>query len=158
MYQNRRSTYTGFILIFVAIKVFLNLLAMPHFGFQRDEFLHLALADHMAWGYKEVPPFIALLAKVTITLFGTSIFATRIFCTIAAGFIIWFTGLITVEFGGRKFAIALACLSLIFAPGGHSHSTDHIFTEHDMAVYPPFACSNPYEPAAKFTTGLHNTT
>ena len=125
MYQNRRSSYTSFILIFVAIKVVLNLLAMPHFGFQRDEFLHLALADHMAWGYKEVPPFIALLAKVTITLFGTSVFATRIFCTIAAGFIIWFTGLITVEFGGRKFAIALACLSLIFAPA--FMASDYLF-------------------------------
>jgi hypothetical protein len=116
MYQNRRSTYAGFILIFVTIKVVLNLFAMPHFGFQRDEFLHLALADHMAWGYKEVPPFIALLAKITVTLFGTSVFATRIFCTAAAGLIIWFTGLITVEFGGRKFAVAAACLSLIFAP------------------------------------------
>jgi hypothetical protein len=69
MYQNRRSTYTGFILIFVAIKVVLNLFAMPHFGFQRDELLHLALGDHLAWGYKEVPPFIALLAKISTTYF-----------------------------------------------------------------------------------------
>jgi len=52
MYQNRRSSYAGFILIFVAIKVALNLLAMSHFGFQRDELLHLAVGDHLAWGYK----------------------------------------------------------------------------------------------------------
>ena len=116
MYQNRRSTYAGFILVFVAIKVVLNLLAMPHFGFQRDELLHLALGDHLAWGYKEVPPVIALLARVSTTIFGDSIFATRIFSTIFAGLIIWFTGLITVELGGRKFAITLACLAMIFSP------------------------------------------
>lgn len=116
MYQNRRSTYTGFILLFVAIKVILNLFAISHFGFQRDELLHLALGDHLAWGYKEVPPFIALLGKINSDVLGGSVFATRIFSTIAAGLIIWFTGLITVELGGRKFAITLACLALIFSP------------------------------------------
>jgi len=116
MYQNRRSTYAGFILVFVAIKVVLNLFAMPHFGFQRDELLHLALGDHLAWGYKEVPPVIAVIAKLSSTLFGDSVFATRIFCTLFAGIIVWFTGLITVELGGRKFAIALACLGIILAP------------------------------------------
>jgi len=89
---------------------------MSHFGFQRDELLHLALGDHLAWGYKEVPPFIALLAKISSIIFGGSVFATRIFSTIFAGLIIWFTGLITVELGGRKFAITLACLALIFSP------------------------------------------
>ncbi len=116
-YKNRRSTYSNFILIFVFIKVGLNLLAISHFGFHRDELLHLVLADHLDWGYKEVPPFIALLAKLSSTLFGDSLFAARIFTTIFSGLLIWFTGLITVELGGKKFAIALACLALIFSPG-----------------------------------------
>lgn len=115
-YQNKRSTYSRFILIFVFIKISLNLLAIAHFGFHRDEFLHLVLADHLDWGYKEVPPFIALLAKITISVFGNSVFAARIFPTICSGLIVWLTGLITVELGGKKFAIALACLALIFSP------------------------------------------
>jgi hypothetical protein len=115
-YKNRRSTYASFILIFVFIKVSLNLLAMSRFGFQRDEFLHLVLADHLDWGYKEVPPFIALLAKITITIFGNTVFDARIFPTICSGIIVWLTGMITVEFGGKKFAIALACLAIIFSP------------------------------------------
>lgn len=115
-YQNRRSTYVFFILIFVVIKIGLNLLAISHFGFHRDEFLHLVLADHLDWGYKEVPPFIALLAKISNTVFGNSVFAARVFSTLFSGMIIWLTGLITVEFGGKRFAIALACLSMIFAP------------------------------------------
>ena len=115
-YQNRRSAYTNFILLFVVIKIGLNLCAMSHFGFHRDELLHLALGDHLAWGYKEVPPFIALLAKITTTVFGSSVFAARIFTTLAAGAIVWLVGSITVELGGKMFAITLACLSFIFAP------------------------------------------
>lgn len=115
-YKNRRSTYYYFILIFVAIKIGLNLLAISHFGFHRDELLHLALGDHLDWGFKEVPPFIAILAKITTTVFGDSVFAARIFSTLFSGLIIWFTGQIVIELGGKKFAITLACLALIFSP------------------------------------------
>ena len=115
-YKNRRSSYSTFILIFVALKIVLNLFAISNFGFHRDELLHLVLGDHLDWGYKEVPPFIALLAKITLNVFGDSVFAARIFSTIASGFIIWLTGQITVELGGRRFAITLAFLALIFSP------------------------------------------
>jgi hypothetical protein len=115
-HDRRQQNYAGLILIFVAIKVGLNLLAMSHFGFQRDELLYLVLGEHLNWGYNEVPPFIALLAKISVTFFGSSLFATRIFSTICSGLIIWFTGQIVVEFGGRRFAIILASLALIFSP------------------------------------------
>lgn len=115
-YKNNRSKYSSFILIFVAVKIGLNLLAISHFGFHRDELLHLALGNHLDWGFKEVPPFIALLAKISTTIFGSSVFAARIFSTIFSGLIIWFTGQIVIELGGRKFAITLACLTLIFSP------------------------------------------
>jgi hypothetical protein len=115
-YKNRKPGYSKFIMIFVAIKVLLNMLAISRFGFHRDEFLHLVLADHLDWGYKEVPPFIAILAKITLSVFGDSVFAARIFSTIASGLIVWLTGRIAVELGGRRFAITLACLALIFSP------------------------------------------
>ncbi|HTK22479.1 MAG TPA: glycosyltransferase family 39 protein [Mucilaginibacter sp.] len=115
-YKNNRSKYSYFLLIFVAIKVGLNLLAISRFGFQRDELLHLTLGDHLDWGFKEVPPFIAVLAKITTTVFGTSVFAARIFSTLFSGLIIWFMGQIVIELGGKKFAITLACLALIFSP------------------------------------------
>jgi hypothetical protein len=115
-YRNLRSTYSSFILIFVALKIVLNLFAIGHFGFHRDEFLHLVLADHLDWGYKEVPPFIAILARISLSVFGDSVFASRIFSTVAGALIVWLTGQITVELGGRRFAITLACLALILSP------------------------------------------
>ncbi len=114
-----------FILLFVLLKVGLNLLAMSHFGFQRDELLHLALGDHLDWGFKEVPPFIALLARISTTIFGESIFATRIFSTLAGGLIIWFTGKTVEAIGGKKFAVALACLTLILSPA--FAASDYLF-------------------------------
>lgn len=124
-YKNRRSSYSTFILIFVALKVILNLFAISHFGFHRDELLHLVLGDHLDWGYKEVPPFIALLARITLSVFGDSVFAARIFSTIAGALIIWLTGQITVELGGKRFAITLACLALIFSPA--FAASDYLF-------------------------------
>jgi len=114
--RNVKSTYTNFIFLFVIFRILLNVFALPHYGFQRDEMLHLALGDHLAWGFKEVPPFISWIAAASTWLFGTSVAAARVFTTIGAGLIILLTGLITVEFGGRKFAITVACLSLTFSP------------------------------------------
>jgi len=114
--RDRRSNYGGFICFFVFIKVGLNLLAISRFGFQRDELLHFALSEHMDWGYIEVPPLIALLAKITTLFLGNSVFAARIFPTICSGLIVLLTGMITAELGGKKFAIGLACLALIFSP------------------------------------------
>jgi hypothetical protein len=116
MISSKRPNYNWLILLFVGIKIILNLLAIAHFGFHRDELLHLVLADHLDWGYKEVPPLIAVLSYITVHVFGTSVFAARILTTLCAGLIVWLTGQITLELGGRKFAISLACISLIFAP------------------------------------------
>jgi 4-amino-4-deoxy-L-arabinose transferase-like glycosyltransferase len=114
--EGYKKKYSGFILIFVLIKISLNLLAISKFGFQRDELLHFALADHLDWGYIEVPPLIALMAKTSASIFGDSVFAARLFPTLCSGLIVWFSGLTAVELGGKKFAIALTCLALIFSP------------------------------------------
>lgn len=71
--MKKLNQYYVLIFLFVLIKIALNLFAAPHFGYHRDELLHLALADHLDWGYKEVPPFIALLAKISLTIFGDTV-------------------------------------------------------------------------------------
>lgn len=123
--KNPKPSYAGFILVFAALKIAFNLLAISHFGFHRDELLHLALGDHLDWGYKEVPPFIAVLARIGTILFGNSVAATRIFSTLGGALIIWFTGLIVTEMGGGRFAIALSCLALIFSPA--FAASDYLF-------------------------------
>lgn len=111
------KNHAPFILLFVALKLLLNMLAAGHYGFHRDEMLHLTLGDHLDWGYMEVPPLIALLAKISTAVFGDAVFAARVFPAIASALMVWFTGLMVVEFGGRRFAIAVACLCMVFSPG-----------------------------------------
>jgi 4-amino-4-deoxy-L-arabinose transferase-like glycosyltransferase len=106
-----------FVFIFVALKLFFNVLSAGHYGYHRDEMLHLVLGDHLDWGYMEVPPLIALLAKITTIVFGYSAGAARVFPAMASAAMVWFTGLLVIEFGGKRFAIALACLCMIFSPG-----------------------------------------
>jgi hypothetical protein len=115
-YKTQQSNYGSFILIFVFVKVLVNCFAISHFGFHRDELLHLALGDHLSWGYKEVPPFIGFLAAIVNNILGGSVIATRIFPTIFSGLLVWFTGQLVVEFGGKRYAIVLACLMVIFSP------------------------------------------
>jgi hypothetical protein len=116
--QNTNArAYKPFVGFFVGLKVLLILFAISNYGFHRDELLHLTLGDHLDWGYMEVPPLIAVLAKISTAVFGSSVTAARIFPAIASALMVWFTGLLVVEFGGRRFAIALACLCMIFSPG-----------------------------------------
>lgn len=114
--RNNRPSCLKLIFLFVFLRMVLNLFALQHYGFQRDELLHIALGDHLDWGFKEVPPFIAFIAKIQTNFLGTYLFATRVFTTLASGLIILMTGLLTMEFGGRKFAISIACLSLMLSP------------------------------------------
>jgi len=97
MKRSLRVDYRPLILLFVAFKITPKLLAMPHFGFHRDELPHLVLADHLDWGYKEVPPFIAVLAYITKHIFDIPVFAARVLSTICARLIVWLTGLITYK-------------------------------------------------------------
>jgi hypothetical protein len=111
------KAYRPFIGLFIVLKVLLISLAINHYGFHRDEMLHLLLGNHLDWGYMEVPPLIALFAKISTAVFGSSVAAARVFPAIASALMVWFTGLLVIEFGGRQFAIALACLCMIFSPG-----------------------------------------
>jgi hypothetical protein len=54
--------------ILASIKLFIHLWANTIYGFYRDEFLYLAQGEHLDVGYMEVPPMIAVVAKITLSL------------------------------------------------------------------------------------------
>ena len=103
------------LLLLLIIKLLLPLLIHPDFGFHRDEFLYKAMGDHLAWGFLEVPPFIAVVAKITHALLGEGLYATRFFPALSGAFTMLLTVLITREMGGEKFAQALAALAYLFS-------------------------------------------
>ena len=100
-----------------AFKLLLHLYAGRYYGYFVDELYNLALARHLAWGYVDVAPMIALLVRIEMTLFGDSLSAIRLFAAIAGARLVLLTGAIARELGGGRFAQGLAALCVLLAPG-----------------------------------------
>jgi hypothetical protein len=99
------------------IKIMIHFLANGNYGFHRDEFLYIAMGEHLDWGFLEVPPFIAVIAKLSRFILGDSLFAFRVLPTLAGAIIVYLIGYITKELGGKQFAQILAIFCFIFSPG-----------------------------------------
>jgi hypothetical protein len=100
-----------------AIKLLLHLYAGRHYGYYVDELYYLACADHLAWGYVDQPPLIALIARTVRLLLGDSLPAIHLLPALAGAAKVALTALIARELGGRRFAIGLAGLTVLLAPG-----------------------------------------
>jgi 4-amino-4-deoxy-L-arabinose transferase-like glycosyltransferase len=94
-----------------------HLYASGFYGYFTDELYYLACSRHLAWGYADQPPLIAILTAMTRVLLGTSLRALRILPTLAAAAEVIITGKITAELGGKRFAQGLAALGVLVAPG-----------------------------------------
>lgn len=110
----------------------LQLLTANRYGYFGDEFYHMACGEHLAWGYVDQPPLIAVFAWLTRHLFGTSLFAIRLFPALAGMLTVWLTGRLARELGGGRFAQALA--ALCSACAGVYLVLAHLFT---MNVFEP---------------------
>src|SRR6185312_8887884 len=97
------------ILIAIALAtVIVHLLVGNRYGFHRDELQTLDDARHMAWGFVAYPPIAPLFARLSLTLFGTSLVGFRLFASLADAIALVLTGLMARELGGRRGAQAIA--------------------------------------------------
>jgi len=101
--------------LFALIKFILPfILQNSYYQPQRDEFLYLAEAHHLAWGYMEVPPLLSVFAWFT-NLFGTSMFWLKFWPSVFGALTYIIVGKIIISFGGKVFALFLALLAFIFS-------------------------------------------
>ena len=114
--KNHWTSLTSIAIFFALIKLLIHLFTNGQYGYFRDELYFLAASEHLDWGYVDFPPLVALIAKFITTLMGTSITAIRFLPAIAGALKVLLTGLIVKEFGGSRFAVALACLCVLIAP------------------------------------------
>ncbi len=100
---------------FILLKFLLQYVAInPVYELHRDEFLHLDLGNHIAWGYLSVPPVTAWLSYVIISL-GKSVFWVKFFPALFGVFTIWFVWKIVESLGGKLFALSLSAICVIFS-------------------------------------------
>ena len=86
------------------------------YGIFRDEYYYLACGQRLDFGYVDHPPLIALVAALTHTVLGDSLFALHLLPTLAGAGMVVLTGLMAWELGGGRFAQALAGLIVVVAP------------------------------------------
>jgi hypothetical protein len=86
------------------------------YGYFRDEFYYIACGRHLAWGYVDHGPLVAIETRVGETLFGDSVFALRILPAVAGAVTVFLTGLLGWVLGGRRAAQSLAMFAVSLAP------------------------------------------
>ena len=86
------------------------------YGYFRDELYYAACGQHLAWGYVDQAPLIAVVARLSRMLLGDSLRALRFFPALASGAKIVLTGWIVRELGGRRYAQVLAGTAMLFCP------------------------------------------
>ena len=101
----------GFILVkFLLQYLFIN----PDYDLQRDEYLHLDQANHLAWGFLSIPPVTSWISSV-IKLFGNSIFWIRFFPALFGALTIAVVWKTIEELKGNLFALILGATCVLFS-------------------------------------------
>lgn len=86
------------------------------YGVFRDELYYYACGQHLAWGYVDHPPMVALLAALSGALFGPSYLALRFLSALAAGGTVLLAGETARRLGGGGWARLAAQLATALAP------------------------------------------
>lgn len=109
MQKINRLLYFLVLLKFVLPFLIQNGTYEPH----RDEFLYLAEARHMAWGYMEVPPLLSVFAWLT-NAFGGGLFWIKFWPSLMGALTYLLVGRLILSLGGKWFALVLGFLPFIF--------------------------------------------
>ena len=93
----------------------LHLATLSRYGYFRDELYFIACARHLAWGYVDQPPLVALVAWLAGP-FGYHLTALRLPSAIAAALASVVAMQIARELGGARFAQILAGVGVALLP------------------------------------------
>jgi hypothetical protein len=111
--------------------VTLHLAVVNHYGIFRDELYYLACGRHLAWGYVDHPPVVALMGRAA-AWFGESMLAIRILPILLSGLLVFLVGAIARRLGGERFAQVLAASVVSLSP--HFLFVFHILSMNSVEV------------------------
>lgn len=97
------------------VAIVLHAIAANRYGFYRDELYFIACAHHLAWGYPDQPPFVAVAAWLAAPA-HYSLVALRAFPILASGGAVAAAVYLAREFGGNRIAAALAGVLTLLMP------------------------------------------
>lgn len=98
---------------FILLKFLVQYLSInPVYELHRDEYLHLDLGNHLAWGYTTVPPITGWISFVILSL-GKSVFWVKFFPALFGALIIVLVWKIIEELEGNLFALVLGATGVV---------------------------------------------
>jgi hypothetical protein len=109
-------------LIFAAIDLVIHIAVniraqQVGYGIFRDELYYIVCGRRLAWGYLDNQPLIAVLARLTDTVFGHNhLWAFRLVPSLAGAAKVLLTGLLARSLGGGRAAQAIGMIAVIGAP------------------------------------------
>src|SRR4029077_20424270 len=72
------ASATAILAALAVAKLLLQFAGIRNYGFFRDELYYMACGEHLAWGYVDQPPLIALIAWIARHTMGDSMLALRL--------------------------------------------------------------------------------
>jgi 4-amino-4-deoxy-L-arabinose transferase-like glycosyltransferase len=93
--------------------IVLHVRSIDQFGWFRDELYYLACGAHLAWGYVDHPPLVALAAAL---IPGRSFLAARSIPILCGALALLLTWRLCERMGARGFGRVVAALATLFAP------------------------------------------
>ena len=106
---------TWILIGFIGLKFLLQFILLSQaYDLQRDEYLHLDIGHHLAWGYLSVPPVTSWISYIIYHL-GNSIFWVKFFPALFGALTILVVWKTIEELKGNLFALVLGTSCVLFS-------------------------------------------
>jgi 4-amino-4-deoxy-L-arabinose transferase-like glycosyltransferase len=112
----RPTSVSTWLLAVAGAKFLLQLLLSGRYGLHRDEYLYLDMANHLAWGYKEIPPLLAPLSWLAQAVLGHHVWVVKFFPALFGALTVLLAGMVAREAGGGRWAQVATGLAVAFSP------------------------------------------
>lgn len=117
MHDRTRARHRALIAALVAARLLLPLLLIhPAWEFHRDELLYFAMGDHLEFFRMQFPPFIAVIARLSSSIFGDSVLAARVPAALGGAGLLAAMLLTARRLGAGVWSFVLIALASVAAP------------------------------------------
>jgi hypothetical protein len=124
----RRLDLAPSVLIIASISFLVHMIFANNYGYFRDELYFMAMSQHPAFGYVDVPPLVPWITLIPRALTGNALWALHVISALVCAGTIILTGLMARLLGGTGWVQGLAALgsasALVLLAGGSTYTYD----------------------------------
>jgi putative flippase GtrA len=106
----RRADLAPSVLVIAGLSFLAHVLVGNNYGYFRDELYVLAMSNHPAFGYTDVPPLVPWITLIPRFLTGNALWAIHVISALVCAGTIILTGLMARFLGGTRWVQGLAAL------------------------------------------------